>query len=36
VAEWCATSDEVTFEVKAKTTGWIGIGFSKNEKIVNW
>jgi len=35
--EWCAANDEVIFEVTAKAAaagGWIGIGFSQDNRMV--
>jgi hypothetical protein len=29
---WTATDDAISFRVSVKTTGWVGLGFSANNK----
>ena len=34
-AEWTVRGDMISFEVTAVTTGWVGIGFSLDRKMVS-
>ena len=34
IAIWQVFGDEITFTVSAKTNGWIGIGFSPDNRMV--
>ena len=35
MAEWTVRGDMISFEVTAVTTGWVGIGFSLDQKMVS-
>ena len=34
-ASWSISGDDITFEVRAMTTGWVGIGFSNDQFMVS-
>ena len=35
IATWRTRGDKVEFNIVAQTQGWIGIGFSTNQMMVN-
>ena len=33
-ATWTVRGDDISFEIRARTTGWAGIGFSSDQMMV--